>query len=732
MKKLILTHLIFLLTVRSLTGQSESEKRYFAEKYVDTFSNESVVVVKDYEEYRVTPYQGIDYKVNVVFRTQYKLNDISALESFNTLSKSKGLKKIYISQVKPDGNIHGIYVFEDKAYEEERSPYTVYLNEGDDKLAVENLEIGDIIDYRYEYTYTTTVYPRIVKEVEYGYGNGSKAYLRNHDIYRKLPDFTKFLQGKYPTVTAQYVIEIPQELKLLQKAVNCHYKFRQVGNVFKCNIGMTPAFKKEYFSYTYIDLPVLKFCIIQNDDELIQHYYPYQFMSETVTNRNIADLGRAFYRNKRFIPYYLYYTDKRYYPTGLNETFLGFFFNAFLKTFTQPEEDKLTILNKFHEFICNNDELNNWQFGKMNFAVLLSRFCDKIKQPYLMMACLPKYDSKWKDVIHPSEITWGIFIENGDNDLFISSNEPQSNIYERDGAIAETEVVLFNTKDLSDPVSVICPAIGYEENRMTIRSDVTFSDVSKNYDYHLVNTYIHAGSQKSNLDEYIAYKFYPRKLSTNAGFYGIVSDRLYNNEMFKDTSRYMPEIRRISASFDKKSDEDMNRNFEKYLNSEYHFDKISIDSISILEGEGYADDEKSLNRYRIGFNTGNIIEKTANNQLVLKLGRLITEQMELSNFKNDERISDIHITNQRKIEWLINIELPADFQPLNLQDFNQTYENICGSFKAVVIQNKNVLNLHIEKIYNINYLPREKWQEMTAFLRQAALYYEKQLVLIGN
>ena len=80
MKKIFLFP--FLLFSLCLMGQSQFEKTYFSQAYNDTFKNESVVIVRMMDESTYTTYGIDDYKVNVVFRAQYLLKDIS----FNNFS----------------------------------------------------------------------------------------------------------------------------------------------------------------------------------------------------------------------------------------------------------------------------------------------------------------------------------------------------------------------------------------------------------------------------------------------------------------------------------------------------------------------------------------------------------------------------------------------------------------------------------------------------------------------
>lgn len=735
MQKQIFTLAVLLLSFQQIIAQSDIENKYFKSAVADTIKNESVVIVRDFEEYTIKSKAPYDYKTTVVLRSQYKIKDLSALNLFSTLYKSEGLKKINITQIKPNGKTKTIYDYTDNNYEENRSESNINLNEGDDQIAVENLEIGDIIDYRYEYTYTTNVYEYTYKNIENAYAP-REALIKNYNLYRKLPFKIKFLQEKYPSLSAQLVFILPKELDLIQNARNCNYQFEEKNidgfNATVCNIGYVKAYKAEDFSFPYADLPVLKYAIVQSNNAAKGNLYQYQFTDAKVTPQDVANLGRAFYNDKRFMPKYLYYTKVSDNKNGYKMVSLNTFFKSFIKTFAKDNTDKIDVLNKFHEFIINNDEINTWQFSTMNMAVLLAKFCDKIKQPYKMMACYGKDDGEWQNVIHPKELNWGIYIDNGGEDLFICSNNAQGNIYQKYAVFSGTDAIVFNTKELTEPEAIKYPEIKYTNNKGLYESDIKLID-PKLYTYHFNNTYNYTGAQKQSLNDYIEGKFSPEELSTNAPFYGLVNYRkLYHSDIFKDTATFYPEDRRLYASFNAQRNENKNNDILYFLYDEYNFNQIELDSFRLFNNGEYEDNETSECGFKAEFKVKDLIQETANGQLLMSFGKLISEQYEISKFKSNERFTNVNIKNQREFNWKITIELPKDYKPMNLQDFNQNFENIAGIFKAEVTQKGNTLTLNATKIYKTNYLPKEQWKELQLFLNQAVLFYEKKMLLEKN
>ncbi len=741
--KNILKIAILFLACTQIHAQSDHEQNYFKESYTDTFKNESIVIAKLFEEYTFTTAGGPDYKVNVVYRAQYKLKDIKALEVFSTLSKNKDLKRYVLNQVKPDGRVNLIYEYYDKNYPddgyEEKDE-----DEDDDKkkekedIPLENLEIGDIIDYQFEYTYTTKT--KDFRKVILNNGKLEKKAVNvpNSNIYKYLLYKNRLLEDQYPIASGLIIYNVPKELNMVQKSSNCNFSFtsKTVNSktLYECRLNNIKAFKREDFSYPYLNHPVLKYTLVQTDP-FKAVYYPYQFTDGKTDKEDIVALGRQIYKDKKYIPTYLYYLNTTAYPEGYTQASLDKFFKAFLSTFTKNDKDKLEKLNKFHEYLTNNDELNENQFSDMSYAVLMARFCDAIKLPYKMMACMHRYDGKFENIISPYEITWGLYIPNKKGeDVFITSYDKKSNIYELFGSLSGSDILIFNPATL-DPSEVIqYPAVDYKRNTLEQHLEVVLSDDPK-FEYRFINTYTCKGQQKYAISDHIIGQFRNVDLYTPARFSGMVNYQdIYNEDLsFKTMKSYLnllKELNRVDSFWKLTIKEYRKGQMLVYLYDEYHFREIEIDSFKLHQGGDYTDNDTAIYGFNIEFKANGIIDKTSSDSmLVMNLGKMISEQYQLSNYKINERLSDVYTSNQRKFTWDIEIELPKNYKCINLDDFKQNFENQAGIFKSEVTEKDGKLVLKVTKIYKTNYLPKEKWVEMVNYLHEAASFFNKKLLL---
>jgi hypothetical protein len=736
--KAILTSVALFCLCLNIHAQSEYEKKFFSENYSDTFKSESVVITRLFEEYTFTGAGGPDYKINVVYRAQYKLKDISALEAFSTLSKNKALKRYVLNQIKPDGKVNLIYEYYDKNYPddgyEEEDEEEGEKKEKKEEIPLENLEIGDVIDYQFEYTYTTKSknYRKIL--LKNGKLDNVTRQVQNYNIYKYLLYKNRLLEDQYPIASGLLIYQVPREIKLVQKPANTATAFtsRSENNktLYECRISNMKAFKQEDFSFSYLNHPSLKYTLLQTDPEKAV-FYPYQFEEGKTGREDIVALGRKIYNDKKYIPKYLYYVDSRQYPQGYTEASLDKFFGTFIKTFGKKDKDKLETLNKFHEYITNNDALNDNQFSDMAYAVLMARFCDKLGLPCQMIAGMHSYDGRFEDIISPYELTWGLHATNKKGkEVWITSYSEKSNIYQLFGSLSGSDIIAFNPKN-TDPYQVLkYPSEDRERNVVTQKSEITLSD-DPAYEYRIVNNYSYSGQQKTSIDADIINQFRYTDLYTNAPFTGMVnlwdiySKETYNNQykvLIKEISRIDSFWRLYIKGYHKAG-------MTKFLYSEYHFRDIEIDSFRVFENGEFKDDESAPYGFKVEFKANGLLGKTADSLLVLNLGKMITEQYQLSNYKVNERYGDVYNSNIRSLNWEVKIELPKGYTCLNLADFNKSFENEAGIFKTEVVEKDGGLVMKVTKLYKVNFLPKEKWMEMVNFLHEAASFYNKKLLL---
>jgi hypothetical protein len=367
----------------------------------------------------------------------------------------------------------------------------------------------------------------------------------------------------------------------------------------------------------------------------------------------------------------------------------------------------------------------------MAYTVVLARFCDKLGIKYKMMASLNRYDGNWSDIISPYEITWGLYIPRKEKDLFVNAYGKESNIYQRFGSYSGTDIILFDPKNMSiSGEKMKYPTVNASENLYVQNSEITISE-QKDYDYTFVNTYSMKGAQKSAISDYIKNQFDYERLRTPYKFFGLVNySDLYNFKEFSSNEEWYEEAARIDSSYRLYFKDYYKERMLAFLYNEYQFTDITIDSMRIFEDGNYPDDESKDYGFKVVFKAKGIIEKGSNESIIVfNLGKLMTEQYQISDYKIEERIADVHISNLKEIHWNNSIEIPVGYECINLNDFNISFENAAGIFKTTATIEDGKLIFKIEKTYKAHYLPKENWMDMVNFLHTAENVFMKKMIL---
>ncbi|MBL7837705.1 MAG: hypothetical protein JNM67_09320 [Bacteroidetes bacterium] len=740
MKK-IFSLAIFTLVLNIVTAQSEIEKKYFSQEVKDTFKKESIVIHKYLKEYSFTKAGINDYKINVTVRIQYKLNDISALSTFSTMSKKNDLKRYELKQIKPNGKVNVIYEYFDKKYPDDGyDPADVDEKKNkEENIPLEDLEIGDIIDYKYEFTYTTKIQdPRSVKAMN---GKVDKEFIKvpNHNQYRFLPFSDEYLVESYAVVSRLIVFSVPSELKLLQRSLNTNFKFEERKQsdltIYECFASNIPAYVEENFSYNLKYNPVIKFHLTQTNVTK-QPFYPYQFESTNVSMDDIVALGRKLFKDKAYISHILAYKKVSHlqeYQYTQNDIYqdleINKFFKGFVSTFCKKDKNKYESLNKLHEYLTNEDELNEYRFSDMAYAVILGRFAKFLGLKFKMIATLPKYEGKWNEIISPYEITWGIHLPRESGDLFITDYSKKSNIYQKDGSLIGTDIISFDPLKLDPYNTIQYPDVPATENLYSTHTVAKLSTESE-YQYDFVNFHALHGTHKYNIASNIESQFSTKQLRT-AGFYGLLKfGDVYNFREFTSDKQFYEEFARLDSFWRLYYTNYYNMQMNVDVYQDYHFPDMHFDSTVQINDGDYEDNDTAVYRFKNYFKASGVLLNSDNDSLkILNLGNLITTQFHITNYFKQERQSDVYNTNLRQYIYNIEIEVPNGYKAINLNDFNVNFSNEAGSFKSEASLVDGKIVLKVTKTYSFHYLPKEKWPVLIDFLQLSEKFYQQILIL---
>jgi hypothetical protein len=131
--------------------------------------------------------------------------------------------------------------------------------------------------------------------------------------------------------------------------------------------------------------------------------------------------------------------------------------------------------------------------------------------------------------------------------------------------------------------------------------------------------------------------------------------------------------------------------------------------------------------FREDFDLSGMVRKAGKKYLVNAAG-LVGGQLQI---KKEERIRkhDINVGFARTLNWTINFKIPAGFTADGLQELNVAYDNEAGSYSCVAEEKDGIVVLKIQKVYKKANLPKEKWNDMLAFVDAAYNTSQKYILL---
>lgn len=696
------------------------------------YADESAVVICRKLEYEVKKEIFFTYLYeNKYLHQRVKLQDKSAVEEFSELEFDftnnfvpTGLfvteweNYVGIRVIKPDGTEREVSL-EEAVDESVSQGFQKYQLK---KFAIPDLEPGDIIDY-YFVTKHTTLNP----------------YMEVFDpwLYR--------LSGKYPIQKHYVELRTYRQCFLNVTALNGAPRFRKSspkGDQTIYKLAMNNIGKEEIkrWQYPYREYPTLKFqAFYFSGKGKTQSPILYKFVDakkqvrEQFTNTEIRD--------------FLYYLA---YKWGSSNSILDFNLLDFLlsppsdfdkiKTYmranfhkeTDPEiiaRETMYYLRQltFREDFVKNDLLeeqtddNRELVGEPPYAgnyetiSIISRILKHKKIPYELFLTTSNEYGTLDDYLIPPDLSLGIVVKNKKGrEIYISSMNRFSTFGELPPSVQGAEAIAI------DPYK--------SRSERTFRK-LTLPAPNADYTSHRTDSYITFDTE--NMDSL----YITRNISISG--YG----RYYYQNNYLLPKEYLDAGKDDKFRFDKLDDEDLLKRaedkyeqdrqdrlarYKKTVLSEYSIDEVSIKDFNYLESGMW--EESPAFCYRDSFAVNDFLSRVGPNYL-LEIGKLIGEQVTLSEKELEPRTVGIYMNTARKYQENLEVIIPEGFEPEGIEELNVNISNETGSFKASAVYEGGILKIRTTKTYNRASFPAEKWDLMKEFLNGAYTFTQKKVLL---
>lgn len=645
-------------------------------------------------------------------RTRLKLNDKSAIEDFSIFYyrySSYSEEHFGIKLIKPDGTETTIDL-EDAvtvASNEVPSYYKQSYSSSYKKIAIPNLEKGDILDYYYS----------------------TKKESINSGVYSFTPlIFT--LAGKYPVLNQKYYFNVDRGFKVSFRTYNGagdivegdpgvdkKGKVRSYIRTFEYEDTDRDKIKSEYWKYSYLEEPTIKLQVNFVGQSSLKSTS--LLVNETSLINDVIDLKAI--QN--------HITKQSGNITGYDETI------SYIKRFHKNEKDpnKLAELAYYYLrykffssiFFSYYSSYSKSYLAGEELPVVDYRFTNalvdilyKLKVDCKYVIAVNRKYGTFDDVLLKQELVTGVKV--GDQYFFYFTNFSTHDYVPSN--ILGSEAIEFSTMPNNK-----YEGISYEKTTLPT------SNHTKNHINYSIDTEISEDLTQITFNTQNTFKGYLKNYYIGIAMYNVKyfeKDKMRFDpkykvpvENYKGNKVRVAEAKRAKAATEKEKNDKKYKYLKNYHNDDYELE--SYDNFEVISDGRFADSLDLI--YKEEYVVNKLINKAGRNYII-SLGKFIGEQFQLE--KEDmERSANINLSYAKSYTYDISLKIPDGYKVEGLDKFNVSVDNEMGAFTCKATVENSTIKLMVNKKYKVQSADKSEWPKFIAFLEEAYNFTQQKVVI---
>lgn len=674
----------------------------------EKYKNESAVILALHEEVYATGSTRIRYtgrgilgfglnkELNYmhVYRKMTKLNDKKALKDnaeiqFKESDKTFGIysKTIYknvvgVRVIKSNGTIREVDVSEAVSITEGKKEL-----ESRKKLAVSDLEVGDILDVFY--------------------------HEEGRIDYMNIPEQVFTFASRYPILSYSVHCELSKNMTTEYRLLNGAPDFTQSTNsdgdivldIKQTDIAKTPESK---WLSPRRQFPTIRLCVLYNSNKKI--YKPQSARGKGVHKNLPAD---------QILKDVMYAFDNSTHYLVAKEL------NKQIKKHVKknPSISKKELA-EYIEMLTKH-EFQIYSSVKYNtYITTLSMLFSKHKIDYKFGFVTDRFDVRDNDVIAYWDY-YVVLVANKDSQIF---GPPRSRYHIGPYASFEGETVQMVVPSSYNSISfgnlkkrqseLVVPVSNADQNMNRTEMTVRLADdnfLTLDIDRKVVLTGHQANGKYSDLTLGSEWRDRVDRW---------LSKKTYMEGLQEKSSKNKKSIETYEASLAKARKEK-----ETEIKSEiqsYHDLEVKELKEHSFPALGVTPDEPEM-IYNVKYTIDGLVKRAGNNY-ILDAGKLIGSQLTLDE-SDQQRSLDIYMSYARGYEDEIKIEIPAGYTAENIHTLNKSVDNECGAFVSSAEINGSTLHIKTKKVYKHNYEPASNWSKLVEMIDAANDFYGQSIIL---
>jgi hypothetical protein len=560
------------------------------------------------------------------------------------------------------------------------------------KLAIPNLEPGDILDYYICEETTRKIFSYII--------------FFDPVIYR--------LPREYPVLNHKLQFRAERKCYINLKSLNGAPNLKLVNDdtndeqYYTLEGSDIDGIKEQRWLFPYRELPTIKFRAAYAATAGTASYFDLLLGKPGVAKTDVSkdelqDLARSMMKG--------IYDAK----------FLTKFAKNKLKGVTDPFEIATQAYYFYRDTYFIDSEVATVQGGRMPairqlpFVQMFSAFLKSKKIPHDIVMAAARNISSIDNVLMENEIDWLIRVKKNNQYLYFSSFDINTipgiepllegtEAYALDGLISPSK---WKATKITLPVSTS------KDNIADVLIRVQFSDMTK------ANISVKKSLKGKNKldDQYAVMDLYDFEKEERKLF--AIEDTYASSGISKKTFAAM------KSAYQSKRAEYKVEALNEMLNGNFDF-KTKNPGNLVIEQTGRFLASPAL-IYSFTFEADEVMKKTGPNYII-DAGKLIESQTKIEGDEL-ERKTNIYFENARSFVYKVVIDIPTGYEVQGLDKLNQHVENKFGGFTSTAKEENGKVIIETNKHYDVNFVPKDQWPAIVNFLNASYTFTEQKILL---
>ncbi len=715
--------LIAILLVFSVSTIAQSKLEVDAKEFFwganDQYANVTEIPEKWKNESAVIIYKNVNYDYhkfgkNVTYknsvRKRIKLLDKVAVEEFSEFSFEKRFvsTKGRITYSKAAENIVGVKIIkaDGKEIEIDVNEIAVVVD-GETKIAIPNLEVGDIIDY---YFYQIEPFK---SKTEVGFD----------------PVETT-LSEEYPIIDFRLFFETENDFFINFNSFNGAPGLEQLPNDSKSlrqyELVANNIEKSEYIRWYYplVEEPSYKFQVF------FARSGKFEDRATAFLPENESEIKKSVSKDEILDLY-----DSRFQPTGKLGDVISFFRNHTFDTDADKVEAVYYYMRHYYltrfieSFYVDQADLmfNPYVYygdpvfiqNDKQFVTHFTAFLKRNDIDYDIVIAKRRYDGNIDKLLIEKNV-YVLIKVNTDPVIYAEFFGPYTSINEYSPLIEGTDVYLLSSSKKTKIDQIEKDKIPNSTHRNNIAKKVVNISLNDSFTgVSIMQQSSYIGHQKGGqqLDRLLFYDYVYEDYAK------------YKTKSFiekvkrkKDKEKVGPEL---NALIEKLKD-NQKKKFEELAKNDFEFEAVEDYSFEINETGRFGLDSAFI--YTENFNVENVLVKKAGPNYIFEIGKLIGGQYNPEE-KFRKRKGNIHRNYPISYDYEIRFKFPEGYTVTGIDKLNKHIDNNTGAFISTAEIIANELIIKTSKQYKHNYESNSNWESMLEFIDEAYEFTNQKILL---